>query len=121
MALRLPNQEFIKGYNMEYKKTLTDYIKARYSLLVIESFEEERVVRELGQIAKEINHTLFVWNSTEGVTLNGAVIGDKTNDLKLAIDFCETKQKKKMIVSYSPSVMPIIILIASQTLCIEDG
>ena len=95
MALRLPNQEFIKGYNMEYKKTLTDYIKARYSLLVIESFEEERVVRELGQIAKEINHTLFVWNSTEGVTLNGAVIGDKTNDLKLAIDFCETKAKEK--------------------------
>lgn len=80
---------------MEYKKTLTDYIKARYSLLVIESFEEERVVRELSQIAKEINHTLFVWNSTEGVTLNGAVVGDKTNDLKLAIDFCETKAKEK--------------------------
>ena len=44
---------------MGYKKTLTDYIKARYSLLVIESFEEERVIRELSQIAKEINHTLL--------------------------------------------------------------
>ena len=80
---------------MGYKKTLTDYIKARYSLLVIESFEEERVIKELGQISKEINHTMFVWNSTEGVTLNGAVVGDKTNDFKLAIDFCESKAKEK--------------------------
>lgn len=79
---------------MEYKKTLTDYIKARYSLLVIESFEEERVLSELNKIAKEINHTLFIWNSTEGITLNGIVVGDKTNDFKLAIDYCETKAKE---------------------------
>ena len=93
--MRLLKLEFLNFNNMEYKKTLTDYIKARYSLLVIESFEEERVVSELRQIAKEINHTLFVWNSTEGITLNGAVAGEKTNDLKLAIDFCETKAKEK--------------------------
>ena len=50
---------------MEHRKTLTDYIKARYALLVIESFEEERVLKELTNIAKDINHTLFVWNTTE--------------------------------------------------------
>ena len=79
---------------MEYRKTLTDYIKARYALLVIESFEEERVIKELAYIAKEINHTLFVWNTTEGVTLNGVVVGEKTTDLKQAIDFCESKAKE---------------------------
>ena len=86
--------EFLKRHNMEHRKTLTDYIKARYALLVIESFEEERVVKELTNIAKEINHTLFVWNTTEGVTLNGAVVGEKTTDLKQAIDFCESKAKE---------------------------
>lgn len=79
---------------MEHKKTLTDYLKARYSLVVIESFEEERVLQELSDIAKEIHHLLFVWNSTEGVTLNGNVVGEKTYDLKTAIDFCENKAKE---------------------------
>jgi hypothetical protein len=52
------------------------------------------VIKELANIAKEINHTLFVWNTTEGVTLNGAVVGEKTTDLKQAIDFCESKAKE---------------------------
>lgn len=85
--------EYSKPDNMGIKKTLTDYIKARYALLVIESFEEERVIKELTDIAKEINHNLFIWNTTEGVTLNGTVVGEKTTDLKQAIDFCESKSK----------------------------
>ena len=30
-----------------FNKSLIDYIKARYAVLVIESFEEERVLREI--------------------------------------------------------------------------
>ena len=80
---------------MQYKKELMNYLKARYALLVVESFEEERVIGEIGLIAKEINHTMYVWNSTEGVMLNGSVIGEKTFDLKQAIDYCESKAKEK--------------------------
>lgn len=42
--------------DQSFNKNLTDYIKARYAVLVIESFEEERVLRELQGIAQSINH-----------------------------------------------------------------
>lgn len=80
---------------MEYRKHIIDYIKARYALLVIESFEEERVLSEIQTIAKELNHTLYIWNSTQGVLFNGNVIGEKTFDFKVALDFCEEKAKEK--------------------------
>lgn len=81
--------------NMDIKKNIIDYLKARYAILVIESFEEERIILELQQIANSISHNLFVWNSTFGVSYNGEVINDKAVDLKAAIDFCENKAKEK--------------------------
>ena len=80
---------------MDYKKNITDFIKARYALLVIESFEEERILGELQLISKELSHNFYVWNSTQGVIFNGSVIGEKTFDLKVALDFCEEKAKEK--------------------------
>jgi ATP-dependent 26S proteasome regulatory subunit len=62
---------------------------------VIESFEEERVLEEIQSIAKSLNHTLYLWNSTYGVMFNGNVIGEKTFDFKVALDFCENKAKEK--------------------------
>lgn len=79
---------------MEYRKKIIDYIKARYAILVIESFEEERVINELMIISKELNHNLYLWNSTQGVMYNGSVIGEKTFDLKVALDFCENKAQE---------------------------
>lgn len=80
---------------MNIRKTISDYIKARYAVLVIESFEEERVLLEMQNVSKELNHELYVWNSTDGVKFNGTTIGDKTYDLKVAIDFCEQKAKEQ--------------------------
>lgn len=72
-------------------KEITDYIKARYAVLAIESFEEERVIGEIELIAGSLGHQVFLWNSTSGVQANGATVGEKTQDLKAAIDFCESK------------------------------
>lgn len=80
---------------MDYKKNIIDYIKARYAVLVIETFEEERVVSELYAIARQLNYNLFVWNSTMGVTFNGATIGEKTFDFRQAISFCENRAKEQ--------------------------
>lgn len=80
---------------MSRTKQLTDYLKARYAVLVIETFEEERALNEISEIAKALNHRLFVWNSTLGVQINGVVAGDKTFDLKMALDFCEEKAKEE--------------------------
>ena len=51
-----------------FNKSLTDYIKARYAVLVIESFEEEKVLGKLQAIARDFNHEFFIWNSTDGVS-----------------------------------------------------
>lgn len=78
-------------------KSLTDYIKARYAVLVIESFEEERVLGELQGIAKAINHDLYIWNSTDGVTYtNGSSASqEKTLDFTAALKFCENRAKEQ--------------------------
>ncbi|MEG2569496.1 MAG: hypothetical protein RSA84_25130, partial [Acinetobacter sp.] len=65
---------------MNRTKQITDHLKARYAILVIETFEEERALNEIAEIAKALSHRLFVWNSTLGVHVNGVVAGDKTFD-----------------------------------------
>ena len=83
--------------NQSFNKSLADYIKARYAVLVIESFEEERVLRELQGIAQSINHELYIWNSTDGVTYaNGSTASqDKTLDFTAALKFCENRAKEQ--------------------------
>ena len=83
--------------NHTFSKSLTDYIKARYAVLVIESFEEERVLRELQGIAQSINHELYIWNSTNGVTFaNGnSASQEKTLDFTAALKFCENRAKEQ--------------------------
>lgn len=83
--------------NQIFNKSLIDYIKARYAVLVIESFEEERVLGELQGIANAINHELFIWNSTDGVTYaNGSSASqEKTLDFTAALKFCENRAKEQ--------------------------
>ena len=83
--------------NQIFNKKIADYIKARYAVLVIESFEEERVLRELQGIAQSINHELYKWNSTDGVTFaNGnSASQEKTLDFTAALKFCENRAKEQ--------------------------
>ena len=76
-----------------FRKNITNYIRARYAILVIESHEEERVIEELQSVASDINHSFYVWNSSEGVKYDGKVADARTKDLGVAIDFCESKAK----------------------------
>lgn len=80
-----------------FNQSLTDYIKARYAVLVIASFEEERVLREIQGIAQNINHELYIWNSTDGVTFaNGSCASQcKTLDFTAALKFCENRAKEQ--------------------------
>ena len=80
---------------MDRKRPIVNYLKARYPILAIETFEEERAIVEIQKMAQEINHEIYVWNSTDGVKQNGKEAGTKTNDLKAAIDFCESKAREQ--------------------------
>jgi len=79
---------------MDRNRTIVNYLKARYPILAIESFEEERVILQVQKMAQEINHELYVWNSTEGVIQDGKGVGERTNDFRNAIDFCEKKARE---------------------------
>ena len=81
--------------NTDRKRPIINYLKARYPILAIESFEEERAIVEIQKMAQEIHHELYIWNSTDGVKQNGKEAGTKTNDLKAAIDFCESKAREQ--------------------------
>lgn len=74
---------------------LVNYIKSRYSLLVIETFEEERALSVVNSIGCELAHRVFLWNSTVGVQFNASAVGEKTYDFKAALDFCEEKANEK--------------------------
>ncbi len=77
------------------QKQIAEYIRARYALLVIESFEEERVLSELQRISSELGHDFYVWNSTLGICSGGKALDKKTADFQAAIDFCEGKAQEQ--------------------------
>jgi AAA+ superfamily predicted ATPase len=47
-------------------------IRARYPLLYVVSWEEERVEQQLADIARTRNKRLFVWTCTQGIVKHGA-------------------------------------------------
>ena len=98
--------------NTDRKRPIINYLKARYPILAIESFEEERAIVEIQKMAQEIHHELYVWNSTDGVKQNGKEAGTKTNDLKAAIDFCVSRATR----ASSSSAMPTAICRARPTM-----
>ena len=51
------------------------------------------MIEELQSVASDINHSFYVWNSSEGVKYDGKVADARTKDLGVAIDFCESKAK----------------------------
>jgi AAA+ superfamily predicted ATPase len=47
-------------------------IRARYPIIYVVSWEEERVEQRLGLIARKRNKQLYVWTYTQGITKHGA-------------------------------------------------
>jgi SpoVK/Ycf46/Vps4 family AAA+-type ATPase len=78
---------------MAFYDDLNNAIRARYALIQLVTSEELRALEDFSQLCSEINHTLFVWTVTEGVRIGDKVAGEKTTDLRAAIDFCEERAK----------------------------
>lgn len=60
------------------------YIQARYPLIYLVSWEEDRVIREIQKICDDENHKkrLYIWTETQGLQL--AALLDKPPDLSLS-------------------------------------
>lgn len=77
---------------MAREKTTIEEIKllieAKYPLIYILSYEEQRVLEELKRISEEIQIKLYIWSLSKGITdLKGKEIGEGTTDPDLALDF----------------------------------
>src|SRR4051812_28570789 len=57
-----------KTGNAEFKKELSQLIRARYPLLYLQTFEEVRAINYLTELCKERSSHLYVWSRTEGIT-----------------------------------------------------
>ena len=57
---------------LEPEEELDVLIRARYPIIYVESWEEERVERCLRKIAQEREKQLFVWTVTQGIVKSGA-------------------------------------------------
>lgn len=53
-------------------KELDVLVRARYPILYVVSWEEERVEQQLAEIARQRNKKFFVWTLTQGLVKHGS-------------------------------------------------
>ncbi len=63
---------------MDVERQIDVLIRARYSIIYIVSWEEERVLRTLREIARKRNKKLFTWTVTQGLVEDGGRKVDAT-------------------------------------------
>lgn len=96
----------------KFTRELRDMIKARFPIIQIVTFEEERVLNEIEKVARQLNHKLMIWSTSRGiyhVPIQDETKAEKPNkfaqaDLAVALEFLEiTAEKQK-----SPVLMVLL-------------
>ena len=50
---------------MEFQKEIEIYFRSRFTLIVVVSFEEERIIEEIKQVCENSRRQLFVWDHAD--------------------------------------------------------
>ncbi|MHB1204671.1 MAG: AAA family ATPase [Rhodospirillaceae bacterium] len=95
-----------------FVQELKDLIKARFPIIQIATYEEERVLNEIEKIAQDLDHKLLIWSASRGVyNLPGQEDKhpEKPNkfadaDLAVALEFLEAAAEKQK----SPLLMVLL-------------
>jgi ATP-dependent 26S proteasome regulatory subunit len=106
--------QFPSGKHATFVRELKDLIKARFPIIQIATFEEERALVEIEKIAAELNHKLMIWSASRGV-YRLPVDTDKEKkiekpnrfkdaDLAVALEFLEVAAEKQK----SPLLMVLL-------------
>ncbi len=77
---------------MKILEDIDIFVKSRYPLIYLVSFEEERVITALSRLAQASKKELFIWSATQGIysiTRNAAIKGtaNPSNALEQIIEF----------------------------------
>ncbi|CAL2060001.1 AAA family ATPase [Tenacibaculum sp. 190524A05c] len=81
----------MKSQYLQFEQSLVNHIKARFPILYITTWEEERLIELIDQMVNEKNHfkfkkEVFQWSVTKGIENNGKVVKP---DIKNAISILE--------------------------------
>ena len=84
---------------MDFVHELQSYIKARYSLILVKTDEEDRLSTDLAKTANILDHRLITWSIASGLKENDKPINEASVELRKAIDVCEdiAKEGNKLI------------------------
>lgn len=71
------------------------FIKSNYAIIYINTWEEERVVDELNEIAKELGMRFYIWSETDGLERDNEAVKGFPESRKpvLALNFVEELQE----------------------------
>jgi hypothetical protein len=87
----------------KFVQELKDLIKARFPIIQIATYEEERVLNEIEKIAKDLDHKVIIWSASRGVyhlPNQENMHPEKPNkfadaDLAVALEFLEAAAEKQ--------------------------
>ncbi len=84
---------------------LVDSIRARYPLMYVVSFEEQRVLESIRQVATTVSKEVWIWTSTDGLRRDGrkapvpaARRGPDTTDPRVVLDELANEDQERMVV-----------------------
>lgn len=78
---------------MNFTEEIQNYIKARYSLILIKTNEEERLTDDIKNIAQKLGHTIITWSVASGLMHNDRQLDTSSVEFKKAVDECENLAK----------------------------
>lgn len=81
----------------EFEHELQSLIRARYSIIYINTVEEERALDIIKRVCIGLNKRVITWTSTRGLELNGNALDPRSVDLKTALDIAEGLAKEPSI------------------------
>lgn len=81
---------------MDFVTKLQNYLKARYSLLLIKSEEEDRLTNDIKKVAEAMNHDLITWSIASGLRKGLSSIDPSSVEPTKAFDICEDIAKSEV-------------------------
>ncbi len=78
----------------QFEKSLSNLLKARFPLIYMPTWEEERLINSIKTIAREESliktvRKVLTWRSTDGIQGEGVSISDQTNNPLKALEFIQ--------------------------------
>lgn len=73
----------------DFSRELEVLVRARYSIIYINTHEEERALDFVTRLSAKLNKRVITWTCTKGLQIDGKMLDPNTSDLMIAIEKAE--------------------------------